>query len=192
MCYIGNYFYYQASRPAGAPMKYFLLALSLNLAVADAAAAPSVNVEGRRYEIGTVTGLLSSYRETITTQIWFGNSELARAFSNKTANDFGVPNYRLYGPMFAYYIYEGVGADYTTGWVYNPTRFVLPPENRAQNNNATAGNYYTYAVAKDLGPVDIPEPSSLLLLTVGAFVLVARRISCKHRESIHYPGGSTE
>lgn len=157
-------------------LKYIICALSFSLVCNTASASPIVDVEGRRYEIQTVTGLLSIHRETIASQVWFGNSELARTFANEVGNVLGIPNYGIYGPMFSYYIYEGIGADYTSGWVYYTNRFQLPPGNRAQVNNATAGSYYTYAVAKDLGATEIPEPNSLTLLIAGAVLLVRRQV----------------
>lgn len=156
-------------------MKFLLQAVSCWLFCSAASATPIVEVNGSSYEIGTVTGLLSTYRSTIESQPWFGNSALAQAIANEVGTELGTPNYNLYGPMFGYYIYDGVGADYTTGMVYTPGRFNLEPNNRAQANNATAGAYYTYAIGRYIGPTAIPEPSTIALLSLAALLLVVSR-----------------
>jgi hypothetical protein len=156
-------------------MKRLVLALSCSLISAAASAVPVVTVNGNLYEIGTVTGLLSDHRSTIESQVWFGNSALARTLANEVGTVFGTPNHQLYGPMFGYYVYDGIGADYTTGWVYTPDRYNLAEDNRAQVNNATAGNYYTYATGKYVGVAAIPEPSSFLLFAFGLLMLIGRK-----------------
>ena len=156
-------------------MNRLIQVFSFSLICAFASAGPIVNVDGKLYDIETVTGLLSTHRSTIETQIWFGNNALAQTFANKVGTQLGTPNYNLYGPMFGYYIYDGVGADYTTGWVYTPSRSGLDLTNRAQENNAGAGNYYTFATSRYLGVAEIPEPSSIFLLALGALILGARK-----------------
>ena len=156
-------------------MNKLIKAISCSLFCTFASAGPVVTVSGNLYEIETVTGLLGYYQTTIESQVWFGNSELARTFANEVGNAFGTPNYNLYGPMFAYDVYDGVGADYTMGWVYTPGRFNLEPGNRAQDNTASVGNYYTYATAQYLGTTSVPEPSSVLFFAFGVALLAGHK-----------------
>lgn len=155
-------------------MKRLVLALSCSLISAATSAVPIVAVDGNLYEIGTVTGLLSDHRSTIESQVWFGNSALARTLANEVGTLFGTPNHQLYGPMFGYYVYDGVGADYTRGWVYTPGRYNVGDGKKAQDNNAAAGNNYTYAIGTHVGVAAIPEPSSFLLLALGILILIGR------------------
>ena len=159
-------------------MKRLTQVFACSLICAAASAGPVVNVNSNLYEIETVTGLLSTYRSTIVSQVWFGDSALARAIANEVGDQFRTPNIGLYGPMFGHYVYDGVGADYTTGWVYTPSSFNLALDNRAQENNASAGNYYTYAIGRFVGAAEVPEPSSISLLALGLFLLIGRKGLC--------------
>lgn len=122
-----------------------------------------IEVDDNIYEMTTVTGLLSEHRATIENQIWFGDSDLARQFSNELKTQLAAPfNWGL-GPVFGFEIYDGVGADYTKGWFYKPSNVHLNIDNRAQVQNATAGVYFTYAVAEHVGTINVPEPNPLYL-----------------------------
>jgi hypothetical protein len=79
------------------------------------------------------------------------------------------------GPVFGFEIYDGVGADYTKGWFYKPSNVHLDIDNRAQVQNATAGVYFTYAVAEHVGVVDVPEPSLLIIFTLSVLILLWRK-----------------
>lgn len=153
-------------------MKRLTLSLSTGLLSAAVCAGPIVNVKGALYEIEVTQGLLYQVRSTLESQAWFGDSSLAQALSNEVGNALGVPNGGLYGPMFAYQIYAGVGADYTTGFVYYPLRFTNPPDNRAQENNAAAGSSYSFAVGTYAGPATISEPGTLWLVGICALLLL--------------------
>jgi hypothetical protein len=153
------------------------VALLLVATSAGATAGAIIETHGSVYEIETVTGLLSTHRSTIEGQVWFGDSNLARDLANELGTLMGTPNVvGTYGPMFAYYVYDGVLADYTKGWVYYPNRFGVPEDNRAQDNNASAGNYYTYAVGRVVGTVaaTVPEPPYPALTALAALLLTSR------------------
>ncbi|MCG5495576.1 hypothetical protein [Ectothiorhodospira variabilis] len=123
--------------------------------------------------MGTVSGLLSSHRNMIESQVWFGDSDLARDFANTLGTQLSAPfNWGL-GPAFGFEIYDGVGADYTKAWFYKPTNYHIELDRRAQMQNASAGVYYTYAVAEHIGRADVrvPEPSSLMLFLMSISIL---------------------
>lgn len=155
-------------------MKKLALSLSTIIFSAAACAGPIVNVKGDLYEIEVVGGLLYQVRSMLESQVWFGDPFLAQALSNEVGDAFGEPNYGLYGPMFAHRIYDGVGADYTTGFVYYSSRLSNPPDNRAQENNAAAGAGYTFATGTYVGRATVPEPSTLSLLGISAIFLLGR------------------
>lgn len=152
-------------------MNRALLALIFSLVSFGAVAGPIIQIDGNLYKIDTYTGLLSTNRSTIESQVWFGDSSLARTFANALGVQSGLPNFGQLGPAFGYEIYDGVGADYTTSWFYKPTNAHLDPDNRAQVQNAAAGVYFTYAVAEQIGVVNIPEPKSYIMLLTGLILL---------------------
>ena len=152
-------------------MNRALLALIFSLISLGAAAGPIIQIDGNLYKIDTFTGLLSSNRSTIESQVWFGNSSLARTFANALGVQSGLPNFGQLGPAFGYEIYDGVGADYTTSWFYKPSNAHLDPDNRAQVQNAAAGVYFTYAVAEHISVANVPEPESYIMLLTGLILL---------------------
>lgn len=156
-------------------MKRLLLTIVFLLLTTKIIAGPIIEVERNLYEMGTVTGLLSSHRSTIESQVWFGDSDLARVFANTLGTQLSTPfNFGL-GPAFGFEVYDGPLADYTTSWFYKPTNYHLAVDNRAQVQNATAGVYYTYAVAQNVGVANVSEPSSLILLPSSLIILFLRK-----------------
>lgn len=155
------------------------LVLAASASVATAGAI--YEAQGNLYDIETVSGLLSDLRPTLESQAWFADEDLARALANEVGSSLGVLNVaRMYGPIFATSIYDGVGADYTSGWVYYPNRPGLPDDDRAQSMNFGYSNTWTFAVGSLVGPAPapaaVPEPPHLLLVGLAA-MLFARR--CK-------------
>lgn len=159
----------------------FIAKVCATVALAASASVATAGViyeaQGNLYDIDTVSGLLSNLRSTIESQAWFADEDLARALSNEVGTSLGVLNVaRMYGPMFATSIYDGVGADYTTGWVYYPNRPGLPDDDRAQIMKFSYSNTWTFAVGNLVGPAPaaVPEPPHLLLVGLAA-MLFARR-----------------
>jgi hypothetical protein len=143
-----------------------------------AAAGLVYEAQGNIYEVETVSGLLSNLRPTVESQPWFGDEILARALANEVGISLGVLNSAgLYGPMFATYVYDGVLADYTAGWVYYPLRQGLPEDDRAQRMNFSYSNTWTFAIGRLVGPAPatVPEPPHLAVVALAA-MLLARRI----------------
>lgn len=156
-------------------MKRLLLATAFLLLTTKVLAGPIIEVENNLYEIETVTGLLSSHRSTIESQVWFGDSNLARVFANTLGTQISTPFNAGVGPAFGFEIYDGPLAGYTTAWFYQPTNYHLAEDNRAQVQNAGAGVYYTYAVANHVGVANVSEPSSLVLFSVFPGLLMIRK-----------------
>lgn len=141
----------------------FLAKASAAFALAASASVATAGViyeaQGNLYDIETVSGLLSNLRPTIESQAWFADEDLARALANEVGSSLGVLNVaRMYGPMFATSIYDGAGADYTTGWVYYPNRSGLPDDDRAQSMNFSYSNTWTFAVGSLVGPAPAAVP----------------------------------
>lgn len=152
----------------------FVLAASASVATAGVI----YEAQGNLYDIETVSGLLSNLRPTIESQAWFADEDLARALANEVGSSLGVLNVaRMYGPMFATSIYDGAGADYTTGWVYFPNRSGLPDDDRAQSMNFSYSNTWTFAVGSLVGPAPaaVPEPPHLLFVGLAAMLFARRR-----------------
>ena len=156
-------------------MRNLLLSAAFFLFTTKVLAGPIIEVQGNRYEMDTVTGLLSDQRSTIESQVWFGDSDLARLFANTLGTQISAPSNWGLGPAFGYEIYDGPLADYTKAWFYKPTNYHLAVDNRAQEQNATAGVYFTYAVANYVGAINVSEPSSLLLLSACMTLLIIRK-----------------
>jgi hypothetical protein len=153
-------------------------AVMLAASTTVAAAGVIYEAQGNIYEVETVSGLLSNLRPTVENQPWFGDENLARALANEVGISLGVPNnVGLYGPMFATFVYDGVLADYTAGWVYYPSRHGLPEDDRAQRTNFSYSNTWTFAVGRLVGPgpEPVPEPPHLAFVALAA-MLLARRI----------------
>ena len=122
-------------------MKKLLVTTIFLLLTTKVFAGPIIEVEGNLYEMDTVTGVLSSHRLTIESQVWFGDDDLARVFANTVGTQISSPfNWGL-GPAFGFNIYDGPLADYTTSWFYKSTNHHLAVDNRAQVQNAAAGVY---------------------------------------------------
>ncbi|WP_136681173.1 hypothetical protein [Neptunomonas sp. XY-337] len=154
-------------------MNRILLVIFISLFSYKASAGPIVQVYDNLYEINTVTGLLSTHRLVIEDQAWFGDSDLARIFANELGTQLSLPNLGL-GPVFGFSIYDGVGADYTKGWFYNPRKPHQHENNRAQVQNAGAGVYYTYAVAKHIGVAEVPEPNLFIIFVMACISMLFR------------------
>ncbi len=144
-------------------MNRIFLAVIIWLLSYSASAGPIIQVDDNLYEINTVTGHLSSHRSIIENQVWFGDRELARLFANELGTQLSLPNFGQLGPAFGFSIYDGAGADYTVSWLYKPSNTHLDIDNRAQVQNATAGGYYTYAIAEQVDAVDVLEPNTFML-----------------------------
>lgn len=149
----------------------------LAASASGATAGVIYEAQGNLYDIETVSGLLSNLRSTIKNQAWFADDDLARALANEVGSSLGVLNVAgMYGPMFATSIYDGVLADYTTGWVYYPNRPGFPKDNRAQSMDFIYSNTWTFAVGSLVGPAPatVPEPPDLAIVALAA-MLFARR-----------------
>tara|TARA_R110001583_G_scaffold31978_2_gene109001 strand:+ start:8491 stop:8988 length:498 start_codon:yes stop_codon:yes gene_type:complete len=156
----------------------FCATVLLAASASGATAGVIYEAQGNLYDIETTSGLLSSLRSTIESQAWFANEDLARTLANEVGSSLGVLNVAgMYGPMFATSIYDGVGADFTTGWVYYPNRAGLPDDDRAQSMNFSYSNTWTFAVGSLVGPAPaaVPEPPHLVLVGLAA-MLFARRL----------------
>lgn len=153
----------------------------LAASASGATAGVIYEAQGNLYDIETVSGLLSSLRSTIEHQAWFADDDLARALANEVGSSLGVVNVAgMYGPMFATSIYDGVLADYTTGWVYYPNRPGRPKDDRAQSMNFIDSNAWTFAVGSLVGPASaaVPEPTDLSIVALAAMLFV-RRTKCR-------------
>ena len=158
-------------------MKKLFCLILLSVLSSKLLAGPIIQVQGNLYEMGTVSGLLSTHRTTIESQVWFGKSSLARTFANTLGTQLNAPfNFNL-GPAFGYEIYDGVLADYTKSWFYKPSNFHLEENNRAQLQNAGAGVYYTYAIATHVGVSKVSEPGSFILFSMLVLVLLSRKVA---------------
>jgi len=134
--------------------------------------------QGNLYDIETVSGLLSNLRPTIESQAWFADEELARALANKVGSSLGVLNVAgMYGPMFATSIYDGAGADYTTGWVFYPNRSGVTYDDLAQSINFGYSNTWTFAVGSLVGPAPaaVPEPAHLVFVGLAVMLFAHHR-----------------
>lgn len=151
-----------------AATKSFLM-ICLSLAIPNANAAVIVEAHGGLYEIETTSGLLSTLKPTIKNQPWYGDSLLAGALANAVAEQLGTQQYSQLGPMFGFHVYDGVGADYTTSMVYKVNI------GHAQEQNAPAGVWTTYATGKYVGVSAVPEPSATLLSLAAVITIAAFR-----------------
>jgi hypothetical protein len=151
-----------------AATKSFLM-ICVSLAIPNANAAVIVEAHGGLYEIETTSGLLGTLKPTIKNQPWYGDSLLAGALANAVAEQLGRQQYSQLGPMFGFHVYDGVGADYTTSMVYKVNI------GHAQEQNAAAGVWTTYATGKYVGASAVPEPSATLLSLAAVITIAAFR-----------------
>jgi hypothetical protein len=132
-----------------------LLAVGL-LAAPMAANAALVEISGFGAADGTWEVTLlgpTDYDESsavLESQIWWGNSSLAREFSDLVNTTFGDVNILGFGPQFAY------GPTSSVAWDFG--------DNRTEGWGYQTSTNWTFAVASR---VTVPEPGTLALLGLG-------------------------
>lgn len=147
-----------------------LFVFCITLFATTARAGLVVEAQGKLYEVGTVSGLLSTLRPVIEAQPWYGDSILAGDLANAVADQLGTQQHDQLGPMFGFKIYDGIGADYTTSMVYKMN------VSQAQEQNAAAGVWINYATGRYIIASAVPEPSTPLLVITAAALLVVRKM----------------
>jgi hypothetical protein len=148
-----------------ARLRVHTLALIASLMSAHAFAADViVSVNGSNYDVSTVTVKFKDLSVTLKATPWWGDSSLAKSFSDAVQASLGTPNPGNLGPYFAFNL--------------GPPAFVFVD---AFNGSVTLqslapiGQSATYAVA-----TPVPEPGSVPLLGAAVVGLYfARRNSRK-------------
>lgn len=171
----------------------FVLAAFMALASASAGLAATIEVRNVSYEISFVEGSVDTdflQGQVTTSQVWWGDRELAFEFANALKDSLGYVNSPnvfpnnstgsvvfINGPTF---LYESDYAPYpnstVTGAVWtDPTRisqYTIPTG--VVDTTLFAYDTAVYATATVVSPVPIPAGGLLLVTTLGGFVALRR------------------
>jgi len=155
--------------------------------ITTAAMAATVSYNGTEYEITTVTGkysetisadMLTEIADTLSEQVWWGNSTLAREFASLLGDELNVDVDTDFseGPIFAYGDNSATATSVSVlGWQWETVDFVLSPSDGVTFGGSGVTQTATYAVATAVNPVPLPASSILVLSGIAGLVALKRR-----------------
>jgi hypothetical protein len=134
-----------------------------------AQAAPiDVTFDGTDYTIGTLTGV---YNDTPTasllqSQPWWGNATLAQGLAAALGDQFGAPNFGIWGPLFAYSLPQPAALT---------ARYFSPSGPGVNTVTVFPGSEFVFAVDETPAAVPLPPTTALLLGGLGVVGVMKRR-----------------